>query len=254
MRATILISLAWLSFLLIAPIFSPHNPRQTNPENIQQAPSITHLFGTDNIGRDVFSRTIHGGRRTIFISLVAMTIAIVPAILVAILNSMSSQWFDAVIQILLNALLAFPSLLVALVILTLLGRGFFPIAIATGIAQFPFYLQIARNIFKQEQSRQYVIAAKSLGASNLHITIYHIIPNARPTLIAYASITFAYCIINSAALSLLGLGGDPSIPDWGVMLATGRDAFRSAPWSAFAPALAISFTVILANKLADTLR
>src|SRR5690606_37821860 len=98
------------------------------------------------------------------------------------------------------------------------------------------------------------VAAKSLGASNLHSIVYHIIPNARPTLTAYASITFAYCIINSAALSLLGLGGDPAIPDWGVMLATGRDSFRVAPWSAFAPAVAISITVILANKLADNLR
>ena len=254
MKPIIVICIAWIGLFLITPIISPHNPRQTNPENIQQAPSSAHLFGTDNIGRDVFSRTLHGGQRTIVVSLIATMIAIFPAMIMAIVSNMSFQWLDNLTKILLNTFLAFPSLIVALVVLALLGRGFLPIALATGIAQFPFYSQVARNIFKQEQSRQYVVAAKSLGASNLHIIVYHIIPNARPTLTAYASITFAYCIINSAALSLLGLGGDPAIPDWGVMLATGRDSFRVAPWSAFAPAVAISITVILANKLADNLR
>lgn len=244
----------WLGLLLLAPIVSPYNPRQTNPENTLQAPNASHIFGTDNIGRDVFSRTLHGGQRTILIALTATLIATIPALLLATLSNIGNQVIDALIQIILNASLAFPSLLLALVILTLLGRGFLPIAIATGLAQFPFYLQVTRGIFKQEQSRQYVTAAKSLGASNLHLLIYHTLPNARPTLTAYASITFAYCIINSAALSLLGLGGDPAIPDWGVMLATGRDTFRYAPWSAIAPSVAISITVILANKLTDTFR
>lgn len=254
MKATILICTAWLGFLLIAPMFSPHNPRQTSPENVQQVPSAIHLFGTDNIGRDVFSRTLHGGQRTIVVSLIATMIAIFPAMVLATISNMGFKGLDNLLKMSLNAFLAFPSLIVALVVLALLGRGFLPIALATGIAQFPFYLQVARNIFQQEQSRQYVVAAKSLGASNLHVIFYHIIPNARPTLTAYASITFAYCIINSAALSLLGLGGDPAIPDWGVMLATGRDSFRAAPWSVFAPALGISITVILANKLADNFR
>ena len=254
MKPIVLITVLWLILLLLAPIISPHNPRQTNPENTRQAPSASHIFGTDNIGRDVFSRTLHGGQRTILIALISTLIATIPAILLAILSNMGNQTIDTLIQVTLNAVLAFPSLLIALVILTLLGRGVLPIAIATGLAQFPFYLQVARGIFKQEQTKQYITAGKSLGASNLHLLIYHILPNTRPTLTAYASITFAYCIINSAGLSLLGLGGDPSIPDWGVMLATGRDSFRSAPWSAIAPSVAISITVILANKLADIFR
>lgn len=254
MKLIILISTAWLALILIAPLFMTIDPRQTSTDDILQAPSQNHIFGTDNLGRDVFSRTIHGGQRTLFISLTATFTAIFPALLLALLTYISHPIIDELTRILLNAWFAFPSLLIALVILTLLGRGFLPIAIATGLAQLPFYWQISRGILRQEGARQYVVASKSLGASNWHIVTKHILSNARPTLTAYASITFAYCVINSAALSLLGLGGDPSIPDWGIMLASGRDAFRAAPWSAIAPGIAISITIILMNKLADTLR
>lgn len=252
MRPIIVIATAWLLLILIAPLLTSIDPRQTNPSEILQSPRQNHIFGTDNLGRDVFSRTLHGGQRTLFISFTAALIAILPALLLALLNHISHPIFDKLTDILLNTWLAFPSLLIALVILTLLGRGFLPIAIATGLSQLPFFFQVSRGIFRQEEARPYVIAAKSLGASNWHIVTKHILPNARPTLGAYASITFAYCLINSAALSLLGLGGDPSIPDWGIMLASGRDAFRAAPWSAIAPGIAVSITIILMNKLADT--
>jgi len=254
MKPIVIISTLWLILILLAPLFSTHNPSRTNTDEILQAPGQNHFFGTDNLGRDVFSRTLYGGQRTMMVSFTAALIAILPALLLAMLNHVNYAMTNKFITILLNAWLAFPSLLIALITLTILGRGIIPVAIATGFAQFPFYLQVSRGIFQQEGSRQYVTAAKSLGASNWHIVRKHILPNARPTLTAYAGITFAYCIINSAALSLLGLGGDPSIPDWGIMLASGRDAFRAAPWAAIAPGVAISITVILINKLADSLR
>lgn len=254
MKPIVILCTIWLSLIMIAPFANNTDPRLTDPRNVSQAPDSTHIFGTDNLGRDVFSRTLHGGQRTIAISITASLIAILPALLLAVLNQIHPTYTDRGLIILLNAWLAFPSLLIALVILTLLGRGFFPVAIATGLAQSPFYLQVARGILHQESSHPYVTASQSLGASNWHIVMTHILPNARPTLTAYASITFTYCVINSAALSLLGLGGNPAIPDWGIMLASGRTAFRTAPWSAIAPGLAISITVILVNKLADTFR
>jgi len=254
MKKSILITCLYLCLILIAPIFSTHDPRQTDATNILQAPDTSHFFGTDNLGRDVYSRTLHGGQRTILLASAALAIAVIPALLLAMLNFISPAIVDKLVEIFLNAWLAFPSLLIALVILALSGRGFMPIAIATGLAQLPYFLQVARSTFKQSQSHEYITAAKSLGASDWHIVARHILPASRPTLMAYTGITFAYCIINSAALSLLGLGGDPSIPDWGVMLATGRTTFRVAPWTAFAPGIAISLTVILINKLADSLR
>ena len=251
MKPISILTLGFLLFWLISPLLSTHNPTRTNPENTLQAPDSTHLFGTDSLGRDVLSRTLHGGQRTLSIALLSLLIAVVPALFLGSASSYA-QMLDTIIVMLMTAALAFPSLLFALVILTLLGRGALPIAIATGIAQSPFYFQVVRSLLQQERSRDYIIAAESLGASQWHILIRHILPNARPTLVAYGAVTFSYCIINSAALSLLGLGGDPSIPDWGVMLASGRTAFRAAPWAAIAPAVAISLTVILTNKLADS--
>lgn len=253
MKKSILLISAYLLLIIIAPLFSTHDPRQTDASNILQAPDTTHFFGTDNLGRDVYSRTLHGGQRTILLASTALLIAVIPALLLVILNAISPPIVDNLLEIILNAWLAFPSLLIALVILALSERGFLPLALATGLAQLPYFLQVTRGIFKQMQSHDYIVASKSLGASDWHIVTRHILLASRPTLIAYAGLTFAYCIINSAALSLLGLGGDPSIPDWGVMLATGRTTFRSAPWSAIAPGIAISLTVILVNKLADNL-
>lgn len=243
--------IVYLCLLLVAPVLSTHNPQQTNPSNTHQPPSALHFFGTDNLGRDVYSRTLHGGQRTILIASLAASIAISSSLVLAILTIVRGEVAHQITTIILNAVLAFPSLLIALVTLTLLGRGFLPIAIATGIAQLPYYLQVSLSVMQQEQSRDYILAARSLGAPSWRIALYHILPNILPTLTAYATVTFSYCIINGAALSLLGLSGDPSIPDWGVMLASGRTAFRTAPWAILAPAVAISLTVILMNRIAE---
>lgn len=245
--------ISWILFIFVAPLFATQDPRQTDASNTLQAPQSAHLFGTDNLGRDVFSRTVHGGRQTLIVSTGALLIAVLPAIAIASLSFIAPKIILNTIKIILNAWLAFPSLLTALIVLTSLGRGMLAIAIATGLAQLPYYLRVTLSIFEQIQAQPYILTAKSLGAHQWHIVIKHILPNARPNLISYATITFAYCIINSAALSLLGLGGDPSVPDWGIMLTTGRSAFRYAPWVAIAPAIAITLTIILTNKLADTL-
>ncbi|MGJ3237884.1 MAG: ABC transporter permease [Anaerolineae bacterium] len=247
MNRPVWVIMLWFGIILLAPVLSTHDPRQTNPANILQAPNAEYIFGTDALGRDIYSRTLHGGQRTLIITLGAAMIAIIPALLLAMFTLLHPI-IQQVTTVLLNALLAFPSLLGALVILTLLGRGAVPIAIATGIAQAPFYLQVSRDILYQQSARPHILAARSLGASEWHIIRHHILPNATQSLAAYAGVIIAYCIINSAALSLLGLGGDPSLPDWGVMLATGRTAFRSAPWAALAPALAITITLTLINR------
>lgn len=247
-------SAIWLILILVAPLFSSQDPRQTDTSNTQAPPQIAHPFGTDNLGRDVYSRTLHGGQRTIFISLGALAIAVIPSLILSVLALLTGNTGYRLISILLDAWLAFPSLLIALVFLTILGRGTSSIMIAVGVAQLPYVLRVILTSLEQQQHQPYVMSAKSLGATYWHIIQYHLLPNARPTIISYISITFAYCVINSSALSLLGLGDDPSIPDWGVMLATGRDTFRYAPWTALAPAIAITITIMLVNKLADALR
>ncbi len=251
---TIGLFITWILVIFIAPIFATHDPRQTDTSNILQPPKHTYLLGTDNLGRDVFSRTVHGGRQTIGIATSALLIAVVASLIIAITILLAPQSLQNIAKIVLNAWLAFPPLLMALIVLTSLGRGAIPIAIATGFSQLPYYVRFTISTLQQYQTQPYVLTAKSLGASRWHIMKNHILPNSRPNLVSYATVIFAYCIINSAALSLLGLGGDPSIPDWGIMLATGRDAFRYAPWVAIAPAVAITITIILTNQLADTIR
>jgi peptide/nickel transport system permease protein len=249
---TLALLFLWILLLLAVPLLPLPDPSRTDVEHTVEAPSFEHPFGTDNAGRDIFSRTLYGGQRSIFTASLAAGIAIVFALLMAMASGISRK-LDKPLVILLNTMLAFPALLFALVILTLLGRGFLPVAIATGVSQIAFYARLARGLILQNQHQGYVLAAEAGGANRWQILTWHILPNARPQLLAYASVTWVYCLINSSALTLLGLGNDPSQADWGIMLATGRETFRHAPWAVLAPALAMIFTVILVNRLADKL-
>lgn len=251
MKWYILTLIGLFMVLFAAPLTTDRNPRTTNPENQLAQPSITYPLGTDYLGRDVFIRVLYGGQRTILIAATATGIAVSIGLIFGILASYTPLKQPA--TMLIDASLAFPSLLLALVILTLLGRGSISIAIAVGISQSPFFARITRAAINNILSEGYIESATSLGATQWHILKTHILRNTRPMLLAYAALVFGYSIINSAALSLLGLGQDPSVPDWGTMLADGRSAFRFAPWIAIAPGLLISLVVICINRIVDNL-
>lgn len=240
-------------FLLVslAPILTTHPPTKTNPDNQLAAPSITHPFGTDYLGRDVWSRTLYGGRRTLLVSALATVIAVSVGTLLGLLGSVANQTAKPIADVALNTLLSLPSLITALVILSLLGRGSLQIAIAVGISQIAFYGRVAQGACLTTTTQDYLLAAEALGANTWGKITRHILPNAQATLLAYAGIVFSYSITNSAALSLLGLGQNPSLPDWGIMLADGRNAFRVAPLNAVIPGIAIALTIISVNKIVD---
>jgi peptide/nickel transport system permease protein len=191
-----------------------------------------------------------GGQRTLLIAAAAAVIAFVPGVLVGLISGLGPQWLDSPLQILTNAVLAFPGLLLALVILTLVGTGALPLALATGFSQIAPVARVTRSAVLEVRARLYMQAAVSLGASRMRLVLYHVLPNIAPTLLAYAVVVFAYSVLNNAALSFLGLGGDPGIPDWGMMLSDARTAFRSAPWIGVAPGLGITLLVILLNRAA----
>jgi peptide/nickel transport system permease protein len=176
-------------------------------------------------------------------------IATVPGITLGLVGTFAGV--DHLVAVLINAVLAFPGLLLALLIMTLLGQGAVPLALATGITQIAPYARVTRSAVISIRSLGYVDAARGLGATRLRLVVAHILPNILTTILAYTGVIFAYAILNSAALSFLGLGGEPGVPDWGVMLYEGRQAFRSAPWIAAAPGLAITLTVILVNRAVD---
>jgi len=234
-----------------APWLAPDDPMHTDTTISLQAPSAAHPLGTDLLGRDVLSRTLYGGQRTLAAAALATGIAVLPGTLLGLLAGEFGRWPDRLITILTNALLALPTLVLALVILTLLGGGLVPLAVATGIALIAPHSRVTRSVVVQVRSMAYIEAGRSLGASRWQILFIHILPNILPTLIAYTAVILSYSILNGAALSFLGLGGEPGVPDWGAMLYENRATLLIAPWASLAPGLAITLSVFLANALAE---
>jgi peptide/nickel transport system permease protein len=180
-------------------------------------------------------------------------VTLVRGLLIGLEAGYFGRWVDRVLMILMDALLAFPSLLLALALVALLGNGAVQIALAVGVAGIPAYARVTRAAVLEARERPFVEVARGLGSRPLGILWRHIVPAITPPLLAFAGVTLSWAILNSAALMFLGYGGDLSAPDWGVMLADGRQAFRTAPWVAIAPGVALSLTVLAINTLAGSL-
>ncbi|MDX1995190.1 MAG: ABC transporter permease [bacterium] len=239
--------------MIVAPFFAPYDPMQTNTDEITQPPSHVHLLGTDQLGRDVLSRLLHGGQRTLAVAFLASLFAVLPGLLFGLIAVAGGKTVDRLLMVLVNAVLAFPSLLLALVVLTVPGQGSWQLALATGLAQAGYYARVARSAFLAVETQAYIESARAIGLRWPRLVLRYYLPNARSNLIGYAGLVFSYSIINSAALSFLGLGGEPGVPDWGVMLADGREAFRTAPWVGLAPGVAISLLIWMCTSVADRL-
>ncbi|MBN1964475.1 MAG: ABC transporter permease, partial [Anaerolineae bacterium] len=221
--------------VLLAPWLASHDPRRAEPDVQLQPPSREHLLGTDLLGRDVASRVLVGGRSTLAMGLLAGGVILVPGLLIGLAAGTLGRLADRVIMALMDALLAFPSLLLALALVALLGSGLVQIALAVGLAGIPAYARVTRAAVLEARTRPYVEAARAVGARPAGIVWRHIVPSIAPPLLAFAGVSLSWALLNGAALTFLGYGGDVSAPDWGVMLADGRQAFRTAPWIAIAP-------------------
>jgi peptide/nickel transport system permease protein len=243
MRWQPLVILFFAAISLLAPVLAPQNPMRANTNEQLQPPGASHLLGTDTLGRDVFSRLLYGGQRTLLIASIATLTAILPGGLLGLASGTATNFGNQILSSVINMLLAFPNILIALVILTTLGIGPLPLAIAVGFSQMGSFGRICRITAIRIRSQMYVESGYVIGATRLHILRFYILPNAQSALISYAVITFSYCLLNSTTLSFLGLGGEPGIPDWGVMLAESRVAFLDAPWLGIGPGLAITFMV-----------
>jgi peptide/nickel transport system permease protein len=214
--------------------------------------SWTHPLGTDRFGRDVLSRALYGGQHTLAVAAAAALLAVVGGLLLGLCSELGTIMEQATTA-LTNTLLAIPGLLVAFVIVTLVGQGTSALLLAVGIAQIAPYARVVQGAAMSIQNEVYVEAAQALGASRRRIILHHILPNITTTLLAYACVVLSYCILNSAALSFLGLGTAPGTPDWGVMLADGRAGFRTVWWVSLVPGILITATVWVVNNLSDML-
>lgn len=253
MRLSLMILTCIILSVVCAPLLAPHDPMQTDASIPLLSPSLDHPLGTDYLGRDVLSRVLYGGQRTLLVASLAAMSAMLTGLLMGLAAGLAIPAIDGLLTAVINTLLAIPPLVLALVVLTLLGQGMIPLILATGLAQTAGVARVIRTIVHSVRIQGYVLAAQAQGANQWHVIRYHVLPGIRAMLLVYGVVVFSYCLFNSAALSLLGLGGEPGIPDWGVMLADGRNSFRAAPWAALAPGMAITVMIFCLNALVDAL-
>ncbi len=239
---------------LLAPLISPYDPIKTSQRTSLEAPSLAHLMGTDRFGRDVLTRVLWGGRLSLPVGFVSVVIAAVVGVALGLIAGYYGGRLDAVIMRFVDLLLAFPGILLALAIVAVLGASLLNLMIAVGIASIPDYVRITRGTVLSVKEREFVLAARTVGIRDSAIILRHILPNVLAPLIVLATLGMAAAIITASALSFLGLGIKPPTPEWGNMLAEGREFLQHAWWVAFFPGLAIMLTVFAINLLGDGLR
>jgi len=239
---------------IFAPLISPYNPISRIKEDSSLGPGMNHLFGTDLLGRDIFSRVIYGSRISIEVGVIAVGISVIIGLFFGALSGYFGGISDAVIMRVADIFFAFPYILGAIAIMTILGPGIVNIFIAIGILGWASIARIFRSSILTIKNKEYIEAARAMGASNNRIIIKHIFPNSFAPIIVYATINVGIAIIVEAALSFLGIGVQPPTPAWGKMLADSMAYIDTAPWMMFFPGLAILITVLGFVLLGDGLR
>ena len=247
-----------LVVVVLAAVFaaqvSPYNPTRQDFRVERQPPSAAHLMGTDELGRDVLSRVVWGARESLKAGAVAASIALVVGLVLGMLAAYYGGGLDNLIMRLMDVILAFPYILLAITVVAILGPGLQNAMIAIGIVYVPHYARVVRGSVLSIRARDYVDAARALGASDNRVMWQHVLPNALAPVIVQTTLNVGTAIIDTAGLSFLGLGTQPPNPDWGNMLSAGRSYVIDSPWIATFPGLAILVTVLAFNLMGDALR
>lgn len=239
---------------VLAPLVAPFDPIAQDPYHRLQAPSATHPMGTDEFGRDVLSRVVFGARISMRIGLICISIALTAGTAMGLLSGYCGGIADTVVMRVVDVMLAFPSILLAIAIVAVTGPGIDNVMVAVSIVLVPQFARLVRAAALTVRETAYVQASRALGAGDLRIALATVLPNCLAPLIVQASLSLATAILDAAGLSFLGLGAQPPTPEWGAMLNGGRDLLLTAPWVMTFPGLAI-FTVALGlNLLGDGLR
>ncbi len=243
----------WLILALLAPLLAPFPPLQQNLRDRLHPPDRVYLFGTDEVGRDIFSRVLYGARISLPVALIVVTLSGTLGTLLGAVAGFLGGWADEIIMRMADATLAFPALILAMAITTALGPGLFNAALAITLVLWPEYARLMRGEVLRVREMEYVMAARALGASRLRILARHIFPNSIPLMLVKASLDAGNAILLASALSFVGLGAAPPSPEWGAMVSMGRQKFFEW-WIAAAPGIAIFTTVMGFNFLGDGLR
>jgi len=244
-------------FILIAaaaPLVSPYDPLATSWATVRKAPSAAHLFGTDEIGRDVLARIIWGSRASLLAGLVSVMLALAVGVPIGLVSGYAGGILDGTVMRIIDAMLAIPFLILAIALAAFLGPNLTNAMIAIGVSQTPIFARLTRGQVLSVKHEDYIEAARALGNPHRRIVLRHILPNIVPPLLVQATLTTATAIIAEASLSFLGLGQQPPDPSWGSMLNTAKNFVSQAPWMAVWPGLAIFSLVLSLNLFGDALR
>ncbi|WP_158734970.1 ABC transporter permease [Alteribacillus sp. YIM 98480] len=239
---------------IIGPFFTPFDPSEQNHVNKLAGPSLEHWFGTDHHGRDIFSRIIHGMSITLYIGFFSVLIGAVIGVLFGIVSGYFGGKMDAVIMRIMDVLLAFPGILLALGIVSVLGGSLNNVIISVGIFSVPAFARIVRGSTLSVKKLEYIDAVRALGASHFRIIFRHVLPNVMSPIIVQATLRMATAVLTASGLSFLGLGAQPPTPEWGAMLSDGRNYMWDAGHVAFFPGIAIVVVVLAFNIFGDGLR
>ncbi len=239
---------------LFAPLLAPYDPTQKNTRNLLKAPTFQHPLGTDELGRDTLSRVIYGARVSLEVGVIAVGISLVIGVLLGLVAGYTGGATDAIIMRIMDGLLAFPALVLALAITAMLGPSLNNVMLAIGITGIPSFARLVRGQVLTTKRLEYVQAAQSVGASDWRLMLRHILPNILAPIIVQASISVAAAILAEAGLSFLGLGIQPPTASWGSMLNVAKGYLGRTAWLAIAPGTAIFITVLGFNFLGDAIR
>jgi peptide/nickel transport system permease protein len=237
-----------------APLIAPFSPEEQDFASYLQPPSRKFLFGTDEQGRDVFSRVVFGSRLSLRIGIISVSIACVAGVILGTIAGYSGGIADLAIMRFADIMLAFPQILLALALLAIMGPGLTTVMIAVGISAIPSYMRVVRSSVLSAKETEYVLAARATGCRTARLMFRHVLPNCIAPALVLATTGMAAAIITGAALSFLGLGVQPPTPEWGSMLSNGRRFLRHAPWMMFFPGLFITIAVMSINLFGDGLR
>jgi peptide/nickel transport system permease protein len=253
-----MVGLCIISVLILMAIFaqviSPYDPVKINPRDAYQPPSQNYLMGTDEFGRDLLSRVIYGSRVSLSVGIISVSISLLLGSILGLLAGYYMGVVDIIIIRIMDILISFPVILLALVFIALLGNGIDRVMVAIGLVYTPLFARLARASVLAERGKLYVEGAVMSGSKGFRIIRKHILPNIMAPLIVQASLAMSYAILAEAALSFLGFGTQPPTPSWGIMLSKGRDLINHSPWISIWPGLAIMLVVFGFNVLGDGMR
>jgi dipeptide transport system permease protein len=250
----------FLFVAIFAPVIAPYDPTEQFREHLLQPPfwqeggSWAFPLGTDVVGRDMLSRLLHGARYSFFVGIIVVVFAASGGISVGLISGFAPKWLDTIIMRIMDVILAFPSLLLALVLVAILGPSLTNAMIAIGIVLQPHYVRLTRASVLSERTKDYVTSARVAGAKLPRLMFITVLPNCLAPIIVQAALSFSTAILDAAALGFLGMGAQPPTPEWGTMLADAREFILRAWWVVTFPGVAILVTVLAINLMGDGLR